>query len=96
MRSMETRVTLVDLLDRVLDKGLVVQADVIISVAGIPLIAVNLRATIAGMQTMLEHGCLTAWDQALREEALPVRPSRANHAPGAIQDNARATAIAAS
>jgi len=47
--------TLTDLLDRVLDKGVIINADVIITVSGIPLIAVNLRAAIAGMETMLEY-----------------------------------------
>ncbi|MBA3044481.1 gas vesicle protein, partial [archaeon] len=39
--------TLVDVLDRILDKGVILNADVIISVAGIPLIGVNLRAALA-------------------------------------------------
>lgn len=52
------RATLVDLLDRVLDKGLVISADVIISLAGVPLIAVNLRAAIASVETMLEYGLM--------------------------------------
>jgi len=47
--SRDTHATLVDLLDRILDKGLVINADIIISVAGIPLIGVNLRAALAGM-----------------------------------------------
>jgi len=34
----DTHATLVDLLDRVLDKGLVLNADLIIHVAGIPLL----------------------------------------------------------
>ncbi len=55
--------TLVDLLDRVLDKGLVVHADLIVSVAGIPLIGVNLRAALAGMETMLKYGIMQAWDE---------------------------------
>ena len=42
-----THATLVDLLDRVLDKGLVIHADLIISVAGIPLIGVNLKGSIS-------------------------------------------------
>jgi len=52
------RATLVDLLDRVLDKGLLINADVIISLAGVPLIAVNLRAAIASVETMLEYGLM--------------------------------------
>ncbi|MCK4263572.1 MAG: gas vesicle protein, partial [Candidatus Aminicenantes bacterium] len=41
-RDWKGRATLVDLLDRIFDKGVVLYADVIISVAGIPLIGVNL------------------------------------------------------
>lgn len=62
----ERNATLVDLLDRVLDKGLVIHADVIISLSGIPLIGVNLRAAIAGMETMLEYGIMRDWDAAIR------------------------------
>lgn len=52
------RATVVDLLDRVLDKGLVINADVIISLAGVPLIAVNLRAAVASVETMLDYGLM--------------------------------------
>jgi len=58
--------TLVDLLDRVLDKGLVINADIIISLAGVPLIGVNLRAALAGMETMLEYGLMKEWDAHTR------------------------------
>ena len=58
--------TLVDLLDRVLDKGLVINADIIISLAGVPLIGVNLRAALAGMETMLEYGLMKEWDARIR------------------------------
>jgi len=56
-----------DVLDKLLNKGLVLNADLIISVAGIPLIGVNLRAAIAGMETMLEYGMMEAWDKSTRE-----------------------------
>lgn len=56
------KATLADLLDRVLDKGLLLNADIIISLAGIPLIAVNLRAAIASVETMLEYGYMTTED----------------------------------
>ncbi|MCJ7496569.1 MAG: gas vesicle protein [candidate division Zixibacteria bacterium] len=61
-----TNATLVDLLDRILDKGLVIYADVIVSVAGIPLIGVNLRAALAGMETMLKYGVMVEWDERSR------------------------------
>ncbi|MBC8343394.1 MAG: gas vesicle protein [Bacteroidetes bacterium] len=62
----ERHATLVDLLDRVLDKGVVLHADVIVSVAGIPLIGVTLRAALAGMETMLKYGLMEGWDESVR------------------------------
>jgi hypothetical protein len=62
----DTHATLVDLLDRVLDKGLVLDADLIIHVAGIPLLGVKLRAYLAGMETMLKYGIWQDWDEAQR------------------------------
>ncbi|HPS91189.1 MAG TPA: gas vesicle protein [Methanothrix sp.] len=58
---------LVEVLDRLLTKGAVLNADLIISVAGIPLIGVTLRAMIAGMETMLEYGIMEDWDKESRE-----------------------------
>jgi hypothetical protein len=57
----------VDLLDKLLNKGLILNADLIISVAGIPLIGVNLKAALAGIETMLEYGMMEAWDQSTRD-----------------------------
>jgi len=62
----EKNATLVDVLDRALNKGLLINADLIISVAEIPLIGVNLKAAIAGMETMLEYGMMKDWDEAIR------------------------------
>jgi len=64
----DSHATLVDLLDRVLNKGVVIQADLIISVAGIPLLGVNLRAALAGMETMLAYGMMADWDASIRAE----------------------------
>jgi hypothetical protein len=62
----DTHATLVDLLDRVLDKGLILDADLIVHVAGIPLLGVKLRAALAGMETMLKYGIWQDWDEAQR------------------------------
>ena len=62
--------TLVDLLDRVLDRGLVLNADIIISLAGVPLIGINLRAALAGMETMTRYGLMRDWDNDIRNRAL--------------------------
>lgn len=60
-----------DVLERVLDKGVVVNADIIVTVAGVPLLGVNLRAAIAGMETMLKYGMMAEWDEAIRAQAAP-------------------------
>ncbi|TCO77369.1 gas vesicle protein [Marinisporobacter balticus] len=61
--------TLNDLLDRILDKGILLNTDLIISVSGIPLIGINLKLALAGMETMLEYGIMKDWDEAQRAVA---------------------------
>jgi hypothetical protein len=68
-----TNAGLVGLLDRILNKGLVINADVIISVAGIPLLGLNLKAALAGMDTMLKYGMWEDWDAAQRAWATEER-----------------------
>lgn len=58
----EISTTLSDVLDRVLDKGIVVNADIVISVAGVPLVGIKLAAAIAGMETMLAYGVMDGMD----------------------------------
>lgn len=62
----DQRATLGALVDVLLNKGVYLNLDLVITVADIPLIGINLRATIAGMETMLEHGMMTGWDERTR------------------------------
>lgn len=62
----DTGATLVELLDVVLDKGVVLHLDLMISVADIPLVGVSLRAALAGIDTMLAHGMMNQWDAKTR------------------------------
>ncbi|MFC6824025.1 gas vesicle protein GvpM [Halopelagius fulvigenes] len=57
----------VDLVDMLLHKGAVVEADVLITVADIPLVGLKLRAALAGMATMREYGMFEEWDEVQRE-----------------------------
>jgi len=70
--------TLPDLVDALLNKGVYLDLDLIITVADIPLIGVNLRAAVAGVETMLEHGMMRGWDEQTRAW---VRKSLARHVP---------------
>lgn len=45
-------VTLVEVLDRVLDKGAVVAGDIVISVAGIDLIYIGVKVLVSSVETM--------------------------------------------
>jgi hypothetical protein len=67
MRPSRRECDINDILQKLLDKGLVLNADLIVSVAGVPLVGVNLKAAIAGMESMLEYGMMEAWDKRTRE-----------------------------
>ncbi len=58
-----------DLLDVILEEGVLLQADVVISVADIPLVGLQLRAALAGLETMTDYGLMTDWDAAQRRLA---------------------------
>ncbi|ADB61244.1 gas vesicle protein GVPa [Haloterrigena turkmenica DSM 5511] len=73
MRPRKDEETLVDVLDVLLMEGAVLRADVIVSVAGIPLIGVKLTAAIAGMETMNEYGLFEEWDVERRQTSITRR-----------------------
>ena len=65
--------TLVDVIDRVLDKGLVINADILVSVAGVELLGIKLRAALASFETAAKYGLefpsgtnirTAAWEEA--------------------------------
>ena len=57
---------LVDLLDIALNKGILLKADIIITVAEVPLIGICLRAAIASIETMLDYGVFQEDDPMIR------------------------------
>lgn len=65
----EVHATLGDLLERVFDKGVVLKVDLVIGVAGIPLIGISLHAAIAAIETMLEYGMMVDLDADARAYA---------------------------
>lgn len=48
--------TLADAIDRVLDKGLVINADICVSVSGVELLGVKIRAALASFETAAKYG----------------------------------------
>ena len=69
---------LVDVLDRVLDKGIVIDAAVRVSVAGIELLGVDARVVVASIETYLLHADALAYTDmaaAPRHAPVPAAPS---------------------
>jgi len=66
--------SLVDVIDRILDKGLVINADITVSVAGVELLGIKIRAALASFETAARYGLefpsgtnlgTPAWQEAL-------------------------------
>lgn len=68
MRPRNDSEALVDVLDVIMRDGVVVQADIMIGLADVPLIGINLRAALAGMATMREYGLFEEWDRDSRRQ----------------------------
>ncbi len=64
---------LVDVIDVLLRDGAILRADVIVSVADIPLVGIKLTAALAGMETMREYGLFEEWDVRRRRSAISRR-----------------------
>jgi len=70
--------SVLDVLDRVLDKGIVVDAWVRFSLVGIEIITVQARVVVASIETYLKHSDdLAIASSAVRDAARPVAPTRA-------------------
>ncbi|MBU4312910.1 MAG: gas vesicle protein [Candidatus Omnitrophica bacterium] len=74
-KNYDTAGTLVDVIDRILDKGLVINADIAISVAGVELLGIKIRAALASFETAAKYGLefpagtnveTAAWKEALK------------------------------
>ena len=52
---------IVELIDRTLNKGIILNADLIITVADVPLLAANLKLALASVETMIKYGIMNDW-----------------------------------
>ena len=48
--------TIADIIDRILDKGLVINADIGVSLAGIELLSIRIRAVLASLEAAAKYG----------------------------------------
>jgi gas vesicle structural protein len=65
---------LADVIDKILDKGLVINADICVSIAGVELLGIKIRAALASFETAAKYGLefpsgtnyeTAAWKQAM-------------------------------
>ena len=70
--------SVIDVLDHVLDKGIVIDAWVRVSLAGIDLLTVEARVIVASIETYLQHAQAVAHFESLatRHRAVITSPSR--------------------
>ncbi len=64
-----------ELIDRTLNKGVILNADLIVTVADVPLLAANLRLALASVETMMKYGVMNDWLTAVslgKEENKPI------------------------
>ncbi len=54
--SRDEATTLADVIGRVLDKGLVINADICVSVVGLDLLGIKIRAALASFETAARYG----------------------------------------
>ncbi len=70
--------SLADVVERILDKGLVINADISISLVGTELLGIKIRAALASFETAARYGLmfpsdtnlkLPIWEKALEEQS---------------------------
>ncbi|HEU5233546.1 MAG TPA: gas vesicle protein GvpJ [Terriglobales bacterium] len=64
------RATLIDILDRILDKGIVIDAWVRVSLVGVDLVTVEARIVLASLETYLTHASTLALSRLVAAPAV--------------------------
>lgn len=71
------QINLVDAIGKILDKGIIINADISISLAGTELLGIKIRAAVASFETAARYGlmfpsdtnlALPVWKEALKEQ----------------------------
>lgn len=55
--------TVIDLLDRILDKGVVINGDITISIVGVDLLSLKINLVIASLETAKRYGITLPWEK---------------------------------
>ncbi len=57
------QLTIVDLIDRILDKGVVITGDITISIVGVDLLSLKINLVIASLETAKRYGIKLPWEK---------------------------------
>jgi hypothetical protein len=60
--------SLFDLLDRILDKGVVINGDITVAFAGVDLLSLKVNLVIASLETAKRYGIELPWEKWAREK----------------------------
>ena len=73
-RPFATReLTLLDLIDRILDKGVVINGDITVSFAGVDILSLKINLVIASLETAKRYGLELPWEKWEREKLALVK-----------------------
>jgi ssDNA-binding Zn-finger/Zn-ribbon topoisomerase 1 len=63
-------VTLLDVVDRILEKGIVINADISITLVGVELLGIKIRAAVASFETAAKYGLHFPLDTQINKKVL--------------------------
>lgn len=67
----QQQLTIIDLVDRILDKGIVITGDITISIVGVDLLSLKINLVIASLETAKRYGIKLPW-----EKWVPLQPKK--------------------
>lgn len=62
----QQQLTIVDLVDRILDKGVVITGDITVSIVGVDLLSLKINLVIASLETAKRYGIKLPWEKLER------------------------------
>ena len=62
------QLTIVDLVDRILDKGVVITGDITVSIVGVDLLSLKINLVIASLETAKRYGIKLPWEKWERQQ----------------------------
>jgi len=57
------QLTIIDLIDRILDKGVVINGDITVSIVGVDLLSLKINLVIASLETAKRYGLKLPWEK---------------------------------